>query len=150
MLLVSMETCLTFSSSVYHYLFHILFAIMSFQNELITAKDGSHTVRDDRGSQMISDGLTCLFTLDSEVLIYKFLVYCCSLPLTVMYKAATTQTFLSVFQQMLDEVVQQVKQMAYTLFPAQFQVALLSATTYTATELFILKNLNALYVLLLT
>lgn len=62
-----METYLTFSSSVYHFLFHILFAVMSFQNELITAKDGSHTVRDGRGSQMISDRLTCLFTLDSSV-----------------------------------------------------------------------------------
>ncbi len=125
---------------------------MSFQNELITAKDGSHTVRDCRGSQMISDGLTCLFTLDSEMLIYKFLVYCCLLQVfdSDVQSSNHANTFFSVFQQMLDEVVQQVKQMAYSLFQAQFQVALLSATTYTTTELFILKNLNALNVLLLT
>lgn len=48
----------------------MLFAVMSFQNELITARDGSHTGRDGRGSQMMSDGLPCLFTLDSEVFIY--------------------------------------------------------------------------------
>lgn len=61
LLLVSMETYLTFSPSIYHFSFDILFAVMSFQNELITAKDGSHTVRDGRRSQMMSDGLTaCL------------------------------------------------------------------------------------------
>lgn len=60
MLLVSMETCLTFSSSVYHFSFHILFAVMPFKNELITANDGSRTVRDGRGSQAMFDGLTWL------------------------------------------------------------------------------------------
>jgi len=52
-LLVSMEIYLTFFT---------LFAVMSFQNELITATEGSSTVRDGRGSQMMSDGLTGLFT----------------------------------------------------------------------------------------
>lgn len=70
MLLVSMETYLTLSSSVYQFSFHILFAVMSFRNELITAKDGRRTVRNGRGSQMMSDGLTCLFTLDPKVFIY--------------------------------------------------------------------------------
>lgn len=70
MLMCPLETYLTFPSTVYHFSFHILFAVMSSQNELITAKDGNHTVREGRGSVMISDSLTCLFTLDSEVLIY--------------------------------------------------------------------------------
>lgn len=70
MLLVSMRAYLTFSSSVYHLSFYILFAVMSFQNELITAKDGNNTVRNGIWFQMMSDGLTCMSTLDSEVLIY--------------------------------------------------------------------------------
>lgn len=40
---------------------------MSLQNELITAKDGRRAVRDGRGSQMMSEGLTCMSTLDSTV-----------------------------------------------------------------------------------
>lgn len=79
MLLVSMETYLTFSASVYQFSFHILFAVMSVQIALITAKDASHTVRDGRGSQMISDGLTYLFTLDSKVLIPALLLLAASL-----------------------------------------------------------------------
>lgn len=61
-----------FNCSVFCYQssLHSLFAVMSFQNELITAKDGSHTARDSRGSQKMSDGLACLFTLDSKVFIY--------------------------------------------------------------------------------
>lgn len=43
---------------------------MSFQNELITAKDVNHTVRNDIWFQIMSDGLTCMSTLDSKVLIY--------------------------------------------------------------------------------
>lgn len=54
----------------YHSSLHSLFAVMSFQNELITAEDGSRTVSDGGGSQKMSDRLARLFTLDSEVFIY--------------------------------------------------------------------------------
>lgn len=54
----------------------MLSAVMSSQNELITPKDGSHTVQEGRGSVMMSDGLTWLFTLD---LIRLFIVCCCVL-----------------------------------------------------------------------
>ena len=73
LLLVTMEISIylfisnSFFSPHYYFFFS---AVMSVQNELITAKDGSHTVRDGRGSQIMSDGLTCLFTLDSQVFIY--------------------------------------------------------------------------------
>ena len=45
---------------------------------------------------------------------------------------------------MLRELVQQVEQMAHALFSARFQVAQLSTTTYTTTELFLLKDLSVL------
>lgn len=77
---------------------------MSFQNELITAKGGSHTVRDGGGSQMMSDGLVRLFTVDSKCsFINSWCIAAHCRSVTVMYKAAAAHILsLSVFEQMLD------------------------------------------------
>ena len=56
-----------FLCPVHHITFHILFAVVLFQNELITALLGCPAVQNDREPQMMCNGLTCLFILDPTV-----------------------------------------------------------------------------------
>lgn len=56
-----------FLCPVCHISFHILFAVVLFQNELITAVLGRPAVQNDREPQMMCNGLTCLFILDLTI-----------------------------------------------------------------------------------
>ena len=47
--------------------FHILFAVVLFQNELITAVLECPTVWNDREPHIICNGLSCLFILDPTI-----------------------------------------------------------------------------------